>query len=45
LNTVFLGQPDQPVRIQGVRRSLGSVEGEVNALCLADCDHLGVEFL
>jgi hypothetical protein len=36
LNALLIGQPDKPVCVQAVRCSLCSVEGEVNALCLAD---------
>ena len=43
-HALFLGQPDEPVGVQGVRRSFDSAKVETDAFVLSDCNHLGIEF-
>ena len=44
LNAFLVGQPDEPVGVERVRRPLDPVEGEVDAFCLPGRGHLCVEF-
>jgi serine/threonine-protein kinase len=45
LNAFLVGQPDQPMGVESVWRPFDPVEGELNALLLADSDQPGIEFL
>lgn len=45
VNALFIGQPDEPVSVERVRYPFNPVEGKMNAFCLADRCHLGVQFL
>jgi hypothetical protein len=43
LNAFLVGKPDEPVGVDGVRRPLDPVEGEMDTFCLPDRDQLGVK--
>jgi hypothetical protein len=45
LHARFLSQPDEPVSVAGVRGPLDPIEGERDALSLADRNQPGIEFL
>ena len=45
LNPLFVSEPDEPVSVEGVRRPLDPVEGEMDAFNFSDRNHPGVEFL
>ena len=43
LTTLLVGKPDKPMGIHGVRRPFNPVEGEMDAFCFSDRNHLGVK--
>ncbi len=45
LHAEFIGQPDQPMCIERVRRSLDPIKSKMDAFCFADRNHVGIEFL
>lgn len=45
LHAFLIGQPDEPVGVQGVRGPLDPIERELDAFFFPDCNHPSIEFL